>query len=195
MNLKKFFAISISTYGLCFLFGAAFSGNPVDLSTPAPIFQPANTYPPIQQVATPQQITDAQALETTTTIPATTTTSPAYVPADTPCAQWADEAVAGGWPADPSLLTELLSEAWSESRCFPIGPEGYGFDEYSKYWNGSDWGIMQINRAAHYKYAVELYGSFEALLDPVTNFNFAWRLYSELDAKGKCGFKPWSRKC
>ena len=195
MNLKKFFTIAISTYALCFLFGAACSGDPVDLSTPAPTFQPAELYPPIQQVATPQEIAQAQALETTTTQPATTTTAPAYVPADTPCAQWADEAVAGGWPADPFLLTELLSEAWSESRCFPIGPEGLGYDEYSHYWNGHDWGIMQINRPVHYEYAVELYGSFEALLDPVTNFNFAWRLYSELDAKGKCGFKPWSRPC
>lgn len=195
MNLKKFFAIAISTYALCFLFGAACSGDPVDLSTPAPTFQPAELYPPIQQVATPQEIAQAQALETTTTQPATTTTAPALVPADTPCAEWADEAVAGGWPADPELLTELLSEAWSESRCFPIGPKGFGYDEYSNYWNGSDWGIMQINRPVHYDYAVELYGYFEALLDPVTNFNFAWRLYSELEAKGKCGFKPWSRSC
>lgn len=195
MNLKRFFAIAISTYGLCFLFGTAFSGDPVDLSTPAPTFQPAELYPPIQQVATPQEIADAIALETTTTETPTTTTAPALVPADTPCAQWADEAVAGGWPADPFLLVELLSEAWSESRCLPIGPEGYGYDEYSKYWNGHDYGIMQINRPAHYKYVVELYGSVEALIDPVTNFNFAWRLYSELDARGVCGFKPWSRKC
>jgi hypothetical protein len=195
MNLKRFFAIAISTYGLCFLFGAACSGDPVDLSTPAPTFQLAELYPPIQQVATPQEIADAIALETTTTQTPTTTTAPALVPADTPCAQWADEAVAGGWPADPFLLVELLSEAWSESRCLPIGPEGYGYDEYSKYWNGHDYGIMQINRPAHYKYVVELYGSVEALIDPVTNFNFAWRLYSELEARGVCGFKPWSRKC
>lgn len=194
MNLKRFFAIAISTYGLCFLFGAAFSGDPVDLSTPAPTFQPAELYPPIQQVATPQEIADAIALETTTT-QTPTTTAPALVPADTPCAEWADEAVAGGWPADPFLLVELLSEAWSESRCLPIGPEGYGYDEYSKFWNGHDYGIMQINRPAHYKYVVELYGSVEALIDPVTNFNFAWRLYSELEARGVCGFKPWSRKC
>lgn len=196
MNLKKFFTIAISTYALCLLAGASCSGEMVDPDKPAPTFQPLDLYPPIAAVATPQQITEAQALETTTTQPATTTTTaPALVPADTPCAEWADEAVAGGWPADPFLLIEVLSEAWSESRCLPIGPEGYGYDEYSRYWNGHDYGIMQINRPAHYAYVVELYGSVEALIDPVTNFNFAWRLYSELEAKGICGFKPWSRKC
>lgn len=195
MNLKRFFTIAISTYALCFLIGAAFSTPETTQTAPAIT---TTKYPRIEQIFTPEQIRAAIELETTTTTQTpetTTTTPPALVPADTPCAQWADEAVAGGWPADPFLLVELLSEAWSESRCLPIGPEGYGYDEYSHYWNGHDYGIMQINKPAHQKYVVELYGSVEALIDPVTNFNFAWRLYSELEARGVCGFKPWSRKC
>jgi hypothetical protein len=192
VNLKKFFAIAISTYAMCFLIGAAFSSPDPTNGPPITI----NQYPRIEQLFTHDEIRAAIELETTTTTEATTTTTaPALVPADTPCAEWADEAVAGGWPADPLLLVELLAEAWSESRCLPIGPEGYGYDEYSHYWNGHDYGIMQVNRPAHYKYVVDLYGSVEALIDPVTNFNFAWRLYSELEAKGVCGFKPWSRKC
>jgi hypothetical protein len=192
VNLKKFFAIAISTYVLLFVALGVFD-------SPTPIDGPpitVNQYPRIEQLFTHDEIRAAVELETTTTTEATTTTTaPALVPADTPCAEWADEAVAGGWPADSSLLVELLSEAWSESRCFPIGPEGLGYDEYSHYFNGHDWGIMQINRPVHYDYVVQLYGSFDAIMEPVNNFNFAWRLYSELEAKGKCGFKPWSRKC
>lgn len=126
-----------------------------------------------------------------TTIPlaTTTTTTTTLVPADTPCAEWADEAVAGGWPADDTfLLTEVLSEAWQESRCLPIGAD-------SPHFNGSDYGQMQINRRTHHDYVVSLYGSWEKIVDPITNFGFAWRLYSETEARGGCGFKAWSRPC
>ena len=138
---------------------------------------------------------------TPTTLPPTTTTTtpaPPLVPPGTPCEEWADEAVAGGWPNDPHLLTELLSEAWSESRCLPIGPAkaypNFWPVDYSQHFNGHDFGIMQVN-VIHRAYATEVFGSMEALVDPVANFNMAWRLYSELEAQGRCGFKPWSRPC
>lgn len=158
---------------------------------------PAPTQPNPTTTMTPTTTTST----TTTTLPpttTTTTTAPLLVPPGTPCAEWADEAVAGGWPNDPHLLTELLSEAWNESRCLPIGPAAayprFWPVDYSTYFNGYDYGIMQIN-VVHRAYATEVFGSMEALIDPVANFNMAWRLYSELEARGRCGFKPWSRPC
>ena len=134
-----------------------------------------------------------------TTTSTTTTVAPVLVPPGTPCEEWADEAVAGGWPNDPQILTKVLNIAWRESRCLPIGPASaypthYPTD-YSKHFNGHDYGVMQVNRPAHEAYVVSLYGTFEKIVDPVTNFNFAWRLYSEREARGQCGWKPWSKPC
>lgn len=126
------------------------------------------------------------------TTPASTTTTSTLVPADVKCAEWADEAVAGGWPADDlQLLIDVLDEAWNESRCLPIGPVG----PHSEHFNGHDYGLMQINRPVHEDYVVQLYGNFDKIVDPVTNFAFAWRLYSGTEAKGRCGWKAWSRPC
>jgi hypothetical protein len=141
----------------------------------------------------PDQTQPSTTLKPRTTVvittPATTTTTSTLVPADVKCAEWADEAVAGGWPADDlQLLIDVLDEAWNESRCLPIGAD-------SPHFNGADYGIMQINRPTHEDYVVQLYGNFDEIVDPVTNFAFAWRLYSGTEARGLCGWKAWSRPC
>ena len=130
---------------------------------------------------------------TTTTIPATTTTtllppdfSMPTLPPSVPCQELADEALAGGWPWE--LLPDVLSEAYSESRCQNV-------TEDSPVFNGTDHGPMQINMRVHKDYVIMVFGSEEAIDIPVNNFHFAWKLYSDLDAKGICGFKPWTRKC
>jgi len=179
------FAAVLCAAALTACSSAADSAQPVPLTEPNPT----------------TTMTPTTTSTTSTTLPpttSTTTTAPPLVPPGTPCEEWADEAVAGGWPNDPHLLTELLNEAWNESRCLPIGPASayprFWPVDYSKHFNGHDFGIMQIN-VVHRAYASDLFGSMEALVDPVANFNMAWRLYSELEAQGRCGFKPWSRPC
>ena len=179
------FAAVLCAAALTACSSAADSAQPVTLTEPNPT----------------TTMTPTTTSTTSTTLPpttSTTTTAPPLVPPGTPCEEWADEAVAGGWPNDPHLLTELLSEAYQESRCLPIGPAkaypNFWPVDYSKHFNGHDFGIMQIN-VIHRAYASDLFGSMEALVDPVANFNMAWRLYSELEAQGRCGFKPWSRPC
>lgn len=139
---------------------------------------------------------DAIVETTTTTIPATTSTTtttllpldwtPPTLPPSVPCQELADEALAGGWPWE--LLPDVLSEAYSESRCQNITEE-------SDVFNGTDHGPMQINMRVHKDYVIMVFGSEEAIDIPVNNFHFAWKLYSDLDEKGICGFKPWTRKC
>lgn len=129
----------------------------------------------------------------TTVVPVTTTVvtlpegfSLPTLPPSTPCQELADEALAGGWPWE--LLPEVLAEAYSESRCQNI-------TEDSDVFNGTDHGPMQINMRVHKDYVIMVFGSEEAIDIPVNNFHFAWKLYSDLDAKGICGFKPWTRPC
>ena len=137
---------------------------------------------------------------TTTTLPPTTTTLPpdpvelAYeaarleVIANGRCVELFDAARAGGWP--PELMADVLDEAWKESRCDnTIQP---GHPQY----NGTDHCAMQINAKVHRDYVAMVYGPMVVLAnDPVACFGFAWKLYSDLDEKGRCGFKPWTRKC
>lgn len=167
---------------------------------------------------TPPTSTTTVAPATTTTVPptTTTTTAPPPTPAQVaeaeylsrkwhPCAEWFATAVQAGWPIH--LVPDVLDEMHSESRCMPIGPErayptwwaGETVDPwgtpYWERWNRSDWGLMQINKATHEEYVVMLYGDMDAMVNPLHNLEFAWRLYSEREAKGKCGFKAWSRPC
>ena len=192
MNVKKFFAIAISTYASCFVIGAACSGEPVDLSTPAPIFEPIELYPPIQQVATTQQITEAQELETTTTQLATTTTLSKLnqIDPDTKCQEWLPLAVQVGWPDDPRVLQRLGQVMWKESRCQP--------EACSKSDKGRqcrDYGLIQGNWYAHHEWWAELGIAPEQMLEPATNLRWAYLLYSGREAQGKCGWQPWSLSC
>jgi hypothetical protein len=145
----------------------------------------------------PTTTTVAPAVSTTTppttVVPVTTTVvtlpegfSLPTLPLTVPCQELADEALAGGWPWE--LLPEVLSEAYSESRCQNV-------TENSPEFNGTDHGPMQINMRVHKDYAIMVLGSEEAINIPVNNFKFAWKLYSDLDEKGICGFKPWTRPC
>jgi hypothetical protein len=94
------------------------------------------------------------------------------------------EAIAAGWPADRQTLETLMSVIWRESRCQPDA------------WNGHDAGLTQINQI-HSAWITELgLGEHpEAMFNPVLNLEFAWRLYSSREAKGLCGWKPWSLSC
>ena len=120
----------------------------------------------------------------TTTVPETTTTAPVIINAalDTPCYQWLGLAVANGWTNTPEVLEKLGRVIWKESRCQPLAE------------SKSDSGLTQINQI-HSDY-LALLGMTEAdMLDPAKNLAFAWRLYSEREASGRCGWKPWSFSC
>lgn len=105
------------------------------------------------------------------------------------------------------LIPDLLDEMEGESRCLPLGPPsaypkywaGETVDQwgvpYTKLWNHSDWGLMQINGTTHREFVTQLYGEMDAMVDPLSNLEFAWKLYSDLEARGRCGFRPWSRPC
>jgi len=162
-------------------------------------------------VSTPETTTTTIVVSETTT---TTTTLPdpvgeaeaVYLSLDWhPCSQWFRTAAQAGWPLD--LIPDVLDEMHSESRCLPLGPpsaypehwsgertDAWGND-YTELWNNSDWGLMQINGFTHKDFVSQLYGEMDAMVDPLKNLEFAWKLYSDLDARGRCGFRPWSRPC
>lgn len=127
---------------------------------------------------------------TTTSVEPSSTTAPStsmvpLVGPDIPCQEWVPEAVEAGWPADRQVLETLMSVMWRESRCDPAA--------LSK---SSDHGLLQVNEV-HRAYVEQIYGvPFEvAMADPTKNLHFAWLLYSELEASGRCGWAPWSLTC
>ena len=162
-------------------------------------------------VSTPETTTTTIVVPETTT---TTTTLPdpvgeaeaIYLSLEwKPCSQWFRTAAQAGWPLD--LIPDVLDEMYSESRCLPLGPpsaypkywsgertDAWG-EDYADLWNHSDWGLMQINGFTHKDFVSQLYGEMDAMVDPLKNLEFAWKLYSDLDERGRCGFKPWSRPC
>lgn len=129
----------------------------------------------------------ATLVDPTTTIAAPTTTQGPILPIvgpDTPCQEWVPEAIAAGWPADRQTIETLMSIIWRESRCQPDA------------WNGHDAGLTQINQI-HANWIAELgLGDHpDAMFNPLLNLEFAWKLYSSREAKGLCGWKPWSISC
>ena len=107
----------------------------------------------------------------------------------TPCRDWLPRAVDAGWPADREILEQLGRIIFRETRCLNITWQ-------DPKWNGKDHGLLQVN-GIHRAYVEQLYGlPFEqAMSDPDLNLNYGWILYSELEATGRCGWKPWSQEC
>lgn len=97
------------------------------------------------------------------------------------CGEWHDLAMSVGWHEDEwSTLSTVL---WKESRCDPSA------------WNGHDAGLSQINQI-HTAWLAEMgYEHPDDMFDPALNLAFAYRLYSGREAKGQCGWKPWSISC
>lgn len=189
MRLTPYFAGSIGFYLLLMaVFGS-------DQTPPSPTV--TTTRPPVVTVALdPVQEAEriAELLATTTTTTITVAPAPVVYP-DTPCQEWADEAIEGGWPADPVLLDQLLRIVWKETRCLNISPLAAD-PEIAERFNGHDHGLVQANEI-HTEWVEAMFGlPFDvAMSDPVRAFTFAWHLYSGREAKGKCGWQPWSVEC
>lgn len=121
----------------------------------------------------------------TVTTPGTSTSTTMPEPLvgpDTPCQEWIPLAVENGWPRDRQILETLASVMYRESRCLPMAD------------SGPDHGLTQIN-AVHADYLNMLGWTHDDMKDPAKNLYFAWLLYSEREAAGKCGWQPWSLKC
>ena len=184
MNIKRLLLLSLGTYALCALW--AITGVQGNTETP--------TSPPVPSTVTlgmltPQQQQERiQELSTTTT--STTTTQPvttvAPVPTETKCQEWFPTAISVGWPNNPETLKKLGRLLWKETRCQNVNYLHPAF-------NGHDHGIAQINQI-HTAYVEQLFSGpiRESMSDPTLNLRFAFLLYSELEAEGRCGWQPWS---
>jgi hypothetical protein len=196
MNLKRLAIISIATYSLCALW--AITGVQGDAEPLQTVSVPSTV---TLSMLTPQQLEDrAEALtETTTTtaVTTTTTTQPSTtvvaLPPEVHCQEWFPTAISVGWPNNPETLEKLGRLLWKETRCLnvtPLSSDPFLRDSF----NGSDWGIAQINEPSHRRYVEQLFNMpfGEAMSDPTLNLRFAFLLYSELEETGACGWKPWS---
>jgi len=186
MNLKRFFLLSFLTYGACALW--AFTGVQGSSETPRIVSTPVTV---TLGMLTPEQLVDrAEELSTTTTSTSTTTTQPvttvAPVPVDTKCQEWFPTAISVGWPNNPETLQKLGRLLWKETRCQNV-------NYLHPMFNGHDHGVAQINQI-HRAYVEQLFTGpmEESMSDPTLNLRYAYILYSEREAKGQCGWQPWS---
>jgi hypothetical protein len=197
MNLKRFLLLSFATYGLCALWAiTGVQDTTVTLQAPS---VPATV---TLGMLTPEQLEDrAEELTATTTSTTTSTTSTTTQPVttlapfhpDTKCQEWFQTAITVGWPNNTETLEKLGRVLWKETRCLNVTP--LSSDEYLRdSFNGHDWGIAQINEPVHRAYVEQVFNMpfEESMSDPTLNLRFAYLLYSELEAKGRCGWKPWS---
>jgi hypothetical protein len=185
MNLKRFLLLSFLTYGACALW--AFTGVQGSSETPRITSTPVTV---TLGMLTPEQLQDrAEELSTTTTSTSTTTTIPpttvAPVSVETKCQEWFPTAISVGWPNNPETLQKLGRLLWKETRCQNVSYTHPMF-------NGHDHGVAQINQI-HRAYVEQLFTGpmEESMSDPTLNLRYAYILYSEREAKGKCGWQPW----
>ena len=189
MNLKRSFVLSVFTYLFCAVIVVTFQKD-----------TPPNVYVSVPATITlsnlsPQQLVD-RAVELTTTT-STSTTQPVTTLApfhpDTKCQEWFPIAISVGWPNNTETLQKLGRLLWKETRCLNLTP--LSSDENARNWfNGHDWGVAQINEPVHRPYVEQVFNMpfEESMSDPTLNLRFAFLLYSELEAEGRCGWQPWS---
>jgi hypothetical protein len=190
MNLKRLALLALGTYGLCALW--AITGVQGDADTPKIVSTPSTV---TVGMLTPQQQQErTEELSTTTTTSTTTSTTTTTQPVTTvvpaaltfKCSEWFPTAISVGWPNNPETLEKLGRLLWKETRCQNV-------NYLHPMFNGHDHGVAQINEI-HRAYVEQLFtGSMEeSMSDPTLNLRYAFILYSELEAKGRCGWKPWS---
>ena len=173
---KILLATALTFTGLVWAYGG---GNPpVDI---VPLTAPK--YNTVEILTPEQQIDRIDALNASTAPPTPeTTVAPVDAFASYKCGVWFPLAISQGWPDDPVVLKTLDRVMWRESRCTPDAD------------SGPDHGLMQINQI-HTKWLNDLNWTHEDMKDPTANLRFAWLLYSGREAKGQCGWTPWSIKC
>ena len=192
MNLKRLALLAFGTYGLCALW--AITGVQ---ETTVTLYAPSVPATVTLGMLTPEQLEDraeeltATTTSTTTTSTTSTTTQPVTTLApfhpETKCQEWFQTAITVGWPNNTETLEKLGRLLWKETRCQNVSYTHPAF-------NGHDHGVAQINEPVHRAYVEQVFAGpmEESMADPTLNLRFAYLLYSELEAKGRCGWKPWS---
>ena len=183
MTLKRLALMAVLTYGLLALW--AWTGSTSNTET---LYAPSVPATVTLGMLTAQQLEDrAEELTATTT---TTSTQPVTTLApfdpETKCQEWFQTAITVGWPNNTETLEKLGRLLWKETRCLNVSYTHPAF-------NGHDHGVAQINQSAHRAYVEQLFSGpmEESMSDPTLNLRFAYLLYSELEAKGRCGWQPW----
>jgi hypothetical protein len=179
MNVRRFLGLALFTY----LFCAALAVGGVD-STDQPTTTVRSTIA-LQDLTPQQQAERVEALTEPSTTVSQPSTTVAPVPYETNCQEWFPTAISVGWPNDTETLKKLGRLLWKETRCLNVS---YTHPQF----NGHDHGIAQINEI-HRSYVEQVFNMpmEESMSDPTLNLRFAYLLYSELEAKGKCGWRPW----
>jgi hypothetical protein len=177
MNPYRFLlALALTFTGLVVAYGG---GNPPTDAAPLADL----TYNTVEILTPEQQIDRITALNAVTEPPLPeTTVAVVDAFASYKCGVWFSLAIEQGWPDNPIILKTLDRIMWRESRCTPDAD------------SGPDHGLMQINQI-HSDYIEQLGWTHEGMKDPAANLRFAWLLYSGREAKGQCGWSPWSIKC
>lgn len=180
MNVKRFLGLALFTWLMCAAF--AVTGQ----EKIEPVFQPETPSTIGLGDLTPQQqVERVEALtEPSTTLSQPSTTLAPFNP-ETNCQEWFQTAITVGWPNTTETLEKLGRLLWKETRCQNV-------DYHHPMFNGSDHGVAQINKI-HRSYVEQVFSMpfEEAMSDPTLNLRFAYLLYSELEAQGKCGWEPW----
>jgi hypothetical protein len=186
MNVRRFLGLSLFTYLMC----AALAVGGVD-SNEQPTTTVRSTIA-LQDLTPQQQAERVEALTEPSTTVSQPSTTVAPVPYETNCQEWFPTAISVGWPNDTETLKKLGRLLWKETRCLNITPLSSD-PELVKWFNGHDWGIAQVNEPVHRAYVEQVFNMpfEESMSDPTLNLRFAYLLYSELEAKGKCGWRPW----
>lgn len=179
MNVRRFLGLSLFTYLMC----AALAVGGVD-STDQPTTTVRSTIA-LQDLTPQQQAERVEALTEPSTTVSQPSTTVAPVPYETNCQEWFPTAISVGWPNDTETLKKLGRLLWKETRCLNVS---YTHPQF----NGHDHGIAQINEI-HRSYVEQVFNMpmEESMSDPTLNLRFAYLLYSELEAEGGCGWRPW----
>ena len=177
MNPYRFLlALALTFTGLVVAYGG---GNPPTDAAPlaVPVYDTVDILTPEQQKARIDALNALSAPPLPETTVAVIHSFDSYK-----CGVWFPLAIQQGWPDNPIILKTLDRIMWRESRCQPAAD------------SGPDHGLMQINQI-HSDYIEQLGWTHEGMKDPAANLRFAWLLYSGREAKGQCGWKPWSIEC
>ena len=185
MTLKRLALMAVLTYGLLALW--AWTGSTSNTET---LYAPSVPATVTLGMLTAQQLEDRAEELTATTTTTSTTVAPVVVPSDTPCAEWLPLAVQVGWPNDTDILQRLGQVMWKESRCQPQACSKSDSDRQCR-----DYGLTQGNWTAHNEWWANLGITPDEMFDPATNLRWAWLLYSGREARGQCGWQPWSKPC
>ena len=192
MNVKRFLGLGLFTWMMCWIIATGWSSNPVQ-SSPTVQTSPRVTVQIMQPLEVEGQFVQTYPA-TTNTVADEFDTVPYYEEdliaeelRDLPCAQWFSTAIQAGWPNDPTVLKTLSKIMMRESSCQPDACSTSDSGRQCR-----DYGLIQGNWYAHHVWWEQMGLTPDDMFDPYINLHWAYLLYSGREAKGQCGWQPWS---